>query len=146
MNDLDTMVQDIAESTGRVLPTEAEAKSEKKITKSQRIRDYFEDNPEIRNKDVVAALGHFGVTAADVANVKAAVKRKTAKKQSQVKRVSQPPQNGTPQSTTTPFSEEDDSVAIGLDVLEMGIEFVKKSGGISEAMYVLNVIKRIRSI
>ena len=47
----------------------------KELSKAKRIREYLDNHPDARNKDAVESLAEYGVTAADVANVKSHQKR-----------------------------------------------------------------------
>jgi len=111
----------------------------------QRVRDYLSQNPAARNQDVVAALSTFGVTSADVANAKTAMKKKskkakrrTSKSASKSKQTQRKPSSG---NATVSVDAK-----IELDLLETGVEFVRKAGGMSEAQRILNLISRIRSL
>ncbi len=58
-----------------------------KSNKSQKIRDYFAENPEAKAKDVVTALGAKGVTVTEslVYGVKGAMKERAKRKKRVVK-------------------------------------------------------------
>ncbi len=156
-HDLDTLVDSAPK------PSPKANKSGKGMSKSERIRRYLSDNPEARNKDVAEALAGHGVKPADVGNVKQQLKKKAEGGMSGTgpSRRGRPPKTGAGAAAKAMAAAKDSNdspigsmsggnssldVAIGLDVLDSGIEFVKKSGGVSEAMYALNVIKRIKSL
>ena len=155
--DLDTLVESAPK------PAAKSGKNGKDLSKSERIRRFLSDHPESRNKDVAEALASHGVKPADVGNVKQQLKKKAEKGNTGAgpSRRGRPPKTGAgaaakaiagaKESNETPIGSLSNGnnsldVAIGLDVLDSGIEFVKKSGGVSEAMYALNVIKRIKSL
>jgi len=118
-------------------------KMTKPISKVQRVRDYFKKNPAARNRDVVAALTEFGVSSADVANAKSALKKKKTKRGS-TKSASQSKQaQSKPRSAKSRVSID---ARIEVDLLDLGVEFVKKAGGMNEAQHILNLISRIRSL
>jgi hypothetical protein len=133
MNDLNSLVESATKSSGHLLSAKREV-----LSKSERIRQYLDRNPEARNKDVVDALKEFKVTPADVSNAKAQLKKKGAKQKSSGK---------VEAKTTVPKKPEVVlDATINLDILDAGIEFINKAGGINEAQYALNVIKRIKSL
>ena len=51
-------------------------------SKSKRVQEFLRANPQARNRDVVEALKEFGVTAADVSNAKAQLKKKYTRRRS----------------------------------------------------------------
>ena len=115
----------------------------KKISKSERIRQYMRQHPEARNKDISAALAQHGVTPADVGNVKTQLKQKAAKER---QAVSPTPRTETSTAAIGTAPQTDSDATIGMDVLEAGVEFIRKAGGINEAQYTLTLIRRIRSL
>lgn len=160
VNSLDEMVEEAARTLGVEIPEEMPEeeqndKNGKPISKSQRVRDYLEANPEARNKDVAADLEPYGVRPADVANTKAIMKKKEAKKAK--KRAAAAGKaaladksdsavgsaaSGPAASGVMPEIE----ATVQLHLLEAGVEFVRKAGGINEAQHILGVIRRIRSL
>jgi len=113
----------------------------KPTSKVQRVRDYFEENPAARNRDVVSALTKFGVTSADVANAKSVLKKK---KRGSTKSASNSKQAQSKSKSVQ--SRVSIDARIEVDLLDVGIEFIKKAGGMNEAQHILNLISRIRSL
>lgn len=114
----------------------------KELSKAQRIRLYMENNPGVRNKEVVEALKHYSVTAADVANVKSIAKKQGGKEsRSYVPEVSAPRAARTEASTgmTNP------GASITLPELEAGVAFVKAAGSIMRAKHLLIIIEQIKA-
>lgn len=116
----------------------------KEPSKARRIRDYVDSHPESRNKDVVEALESYGVTAADVANVKSQQKRKESK----VKKTS------TTKAKATATSSDDSSGTTALTnsgptinwrELDAGVAFVKAAGSIQRAQHLLIIIEQIKA-
>ena len=146
MHSLDEMVEEIARHQGVELPesmAEDQDGGDKPMSKSARVRQYLEDHPEARNKDIAEALAPHGVRPADVANTKAQMKRKAAK--------NSPPKPAAAAASVAPKSPESSSeptidATIQLDLLEAGMEFIRKAGGVNEAQHVLNIVRRIRSL
>lgn len=117
--------------------------TKKTVSKSQRVRDFLEQHPEARNRDVAEALASHGVRAADVANVKANLKKKAGK--AKVKKVSR--SAATPKAAAATSTEPATvNASVPLDLLDRGIEFVRVAGGLNEAQHLLNVIKRIKNL
>ncbi len=148
MNDLNALVETAVKSAPHNAPKPS-ATNEAAISKSERVRRYLIQHPESRNKDVVQALAKFGVTVADVGNAKNQLKKK-ASKSAQGKRTATVVKSNADKASTAKIPSEPKPVildaSIGLDVLEAGIEFINKAGGLNEAQYALNVIRRIKSI
>jgi hypothetical protein len=114
----------------------------KELSKAQRIRLYMENNPGVRNKEVVEALKHYSVTAADVANVKSIAKKQGGKEsRSYVPEVSAPRASRAESSTgmTNP------GASITLPELEAGVAFVKAAGSIMRAKHLLIIIEQIKA-
>ena len=99
----------------------------KEPSKAQRIRRFLEENPEVRNKDVVDALAEYQITAADVANVKSIAKRATQKSAPTHREPRKP--IAEPRATTTTVSTA--GPAITLPELEAGVAFVKAAGSVT---------------
>ncbi len=153
MNDLNSLVEEAVKSapSAAIATKSNQSGSDTGMNKSQRVREYLKKNPEARNKDVSDALADFGVTPADVGNAKSQMKKKAAKKRATS--VSKPAKAGTPASgpakpagSSVSAKEISIDAKIGLDVLDAGIEFVNRAGGLNEAQYALNVIRRIKSL
>lgn len=118
---------------------EEEAVESKPLSKSARVREYLKEHPNARNKEVAKILSQYGVRPADVANVKAILKKKA-----ELNPVAQTEPPSSAPSSNAASAMIDASVQ--LDLLENGIEFVRKAGGVNEALHVLGVIRRIRSL
>lgn len=150
MNSLEQLVEDAAEAKGFNMAEHdrTTAESDKPISKSARIRDFMKQNPEARNVDIAKALEVYGVKTADVANVKAQLKRKAGKPGKSKMNVRAVKTNK-PDVAAAPANEAAEpaiEATIQLDLLESGVEFIRKAGGINEAIHVLGVIRRIRSL
>jgi len=113
----------------------------KELSKAKRIREHMDKHPEARNKDIVDALGGFGVTAADVANVKSQMKRaegKASSKASAPKPKAAPAAaNSTALTSTGP--------TINWRELDAGVAFVKAAGSIQRAQHLLIIIEQIKA-
>ena len=146
MHSLDEMVEEIARHQGVELPesmAEDQDDGDKPMSKSARVRQYLEEHPEARNKDVAEALAPHGVRPADVANAKAQMKRKAAK-EAPAKAAATPKSVASKPAETA--AEPTIDATIQLDLLEAGMEFIRKAGGVNEAQHVLNIVRRIRSL
>jgi len=108
-------------------------------SKAQRIRDYMEENPEARNKDIVEALRQYKVTAADVANVKSLTKRSAgkrgAKKPVETK-------SSAPRDESTALVPA--GAGVSLTELEAGVAFVQAVGSLTRAKHVLIILETIK--
>jgi len=115
----------------------SESKMSKEPSKAKRIREYLDKHPGSRNKDAVESLGQYGVTAADVANVKSHQKRNegTAKKAT----VSSKPK--TAASSSTGLTSAGPTFLTGL---EAGVAFVKAAGSVQNARHLLIIIEQIK--
>lgn len=113
----------------------------KELSKAKRIREHMDKHPEARNKDIVDALEGFGVTAADVANVKSQMKRaegKASSKASAPKPKAAPAAaNNTALTSTGP--------TINWRELDAGVAFVKAAGSIQRAQHLLIIIEQIKA-
>ncbi|TWU57312.1 hypothetical protein [Rubripirellula reticaptiva] len=128
------------------------------ISKSQRVRDYIAANPKARNKDIVTALGSFGIKVGDVASVKSklrqhgdkpALKRRgrpKGPKKSESKVASDPKPAKSTAKPARPAMVSSTDATVGIDVLEQCVEFIRKAGGIDHAQNALDLIRRIRSL
>lgn len=122
------------------------------ISKSERIRRFLSEHPEARNRDVVGALASFGVSAADVGNVKSQMKKKASGQRRQRRKANEAAKAvaSTPKvEAQTPEKNEalkDVNSGLGIDIIEAGVDFIRRAGGINEAQYVLNLIRQIRSM
>ena len=116
----------------------SESSMSKEPSKAKRIREYLNKHPGARNKDLVESLGEYGVTAADVANVKSHQKRSEEK-----------PRKST--STSRVKSESSVSTAltsngptINWKELDAGVAFVKAAGSVQRAQHLLIIIDKIK--
>jgi hypothetical protein len=119
----------------------SEANMSKELSKAKRIREYIDSNPGARNKDVVEALGDYGVTAADVANVKSQQKRKEGKSKktpAAVKAKSEP-------ATAASTALTSNGPTINWRELDAGVNFVKAAGSIQRAQHLLIIIEQIKA-
>lgn len=111
----------------------------KDLSKAQRIRQYLEDHPESRNRDIVEALKQYKVTAADVANVKSLMKRTGGKPSGR---------KGAETKSSTTRSESTALVPAGAGMsiaeLEAGVEFVKTVGSVTRAKHLLIILESIK--
>lgn len=109
------------------------------LSKSKRIQEYLRSHPEARNRDVVSALAEFGVTAADVSNAKAQLKRKTIRRRSRAAVVTA---TTTPDGTVVPAEE----TKISLAEIEATIDFVQAVGGLARAQQLLAIVQQIQQM
>ena len=114
--------------------------SREQPSKSQRIQDYIRANPQSRNRDVVEALKEFGVTAADVSNAKAHMKKKYTRRRSRAA-VVVPPSLAGPEDGNSSSSN-----SISISEIEATIDYVQSVGGIGRAQQLLAIIQQIREI
>ena len=108
-------------------------------SKSKRIQEYLRANPQSRNRDVVEALKEFGVTAADVSNAKAQLKKKYTRRRSRAAAVVVASVGGSEGN-----SESNNSIAIS--EIEAAIDYVQAVGGIGRAQQLLAIIQQIQEI
>ncbi len=116
----------------------SETSMTKEPSKAKRIREYLNKHPEARNKDAVEALGDFGVTAADVANVKSHQKRSesTPRKSAASSRTKSETSSSTALTSSGP--------TINWNELEAGVAFVKAAGSVQRAQHLLIIIDQIK--
>ena len=125
--------------------------ADKEQSKSQRVRDYLQANPDAANLDVVAALQDYGVRYGDVTSVKNQMKKKAgkagakgngrtkaAKKAAGAKRKS-PGRPARAKSTATSTATSG-----GMPAIQAGVRFVEEAGGIKQADEILSLIRTIR--
>ena len=112
----------------------SENRMTKEPSKAKRIREYLDKHPGARNKDAVESLGQYGVTAADVANVKSHQKRTGAvtKKSSA---------SAKPKAASTALTSAGPTFLTGL---EAGVAFVKAAGSVQNARHLLIIIEQIK--
>ncbi len=111
----------------------------KEPSKAKRIREYLDKHPEARNKDAVESLGAYGVTAADVANVKSHQKRTEGPT-----RTSAPAQPKARSEVTQSTSLTSSGPTINWKELEAGVAFVKAAGSVQRAQHLLIIIDQIK--
>lgn len=126
--------------------------ADKEQSKSQRVRDYLQANPDAANLDVVAALQDYGVRYGDVTSVKNQMKKKSnkvgargngrtkaARKATGAKRktAGRPP---AAKSTAAPAT----LTSGGMPAIQAGVRFVEEAGGIAQADEILSLIRTIR--
>jgi hypothetical protein len=113
----------------------------KEPSKAQRIRAYMEAHPEARNKDIVAALDKYEVKAADVANVKAHMKRvsgdTTPRKRGPVPAI--------PSSAAANVIPAGGFPNVNLKHLEAAVDFVKLVGSVQDAQHLLIIVDRVKN-
>lgn len=114
--------------------------SREKPSKSQRIQEYLSANPQARNRDCVEALSEFGVTAADVSNAKAQLKKKFTRRRSRGVAV-----------VAAGISAENGQVgdganSISLSEIDAAIEYVQSVGDINRAQQLLLILQQIRDL
>jgi hypothetical protein len=112
----------------------------KELSKAKRIREYLDNHPGSRNKDAVEALGEYGVTAADVANVKSHQKRTqgSAKKSSSSSKAKPTTETSSSNALTN------NGPTINWKELEAGVAFVKAAGSVQRAQHLLIIIDQIK--
>lgn len=115
--------------------------SREQPSKSMRVQEYMRANPQARNRDVVEALAEYGVTAADVSNAKAQLKKKVSRRRS---RASVTAAVAAAPGGDVPVSDSNNTISI--DELEAAIEYVQTVGGLSRAMQLLAVVQQIRTL
>jgi hypothetical protein len=134
------------------------------LSKSQIVRQYLSENPDARNKEVAQALAASGVTAADVANVKAIDKKKLASGTGKVagkpgKKVkargsmlqgaerlpaipAESIANGAPEGRRN--GRRTSGAEIALADLDAGLAFIEAVGSVERGKQVIELIERIR--
>jgi anion-transporting ArsA/GET3 family ATPase len=120
-------------------PSSESNRMSKEPSKAQRIRAYMEANPEARNKDIVEALDKYDVKAADVANVKAHIKR-TGGEKTPAKRGPVPSTAGAPAASTGSGFPN-----VNLKHLEAAVDFVKLVGSVQDAQHLLIIVERVKN-
>lgn len=109
-------------------------------SKSKRVQEYLRANPQARNRDVVIALEEHGVTAADVSNAKAQLKKKYTRRRSRAAAVV-----AATVSTGEALSDEANA-SISMVEIEAAIDYVQAVGGISRAQQLLAIIQQIQQM
>ncbi len=116
-----------------------ESSMSKEPSKAKRIREYLDKHPGARNKDAVESLGAYGVTAADVANVKSHQKRTEG-----TTRSSAPVQSKARPEVSNSTSLTSSGPTINWKELEAGVAFVKAAGSVQRAQHLLIIIDQIK--
>ncbi len=116
------------------------AVSQEQPSKSKRVQDYLRANPQSRNRDVVEALSDFGVTAADVSNAKAQLKKKYTRRRSRAAAVV------AASVTTGEQVAEESHVSISIVELEATVDYVQSVGGIARAQQLIAIIQQIQAL
>ncbi|MEM7478328.1 MAG: hypothetical protein AAF483_25375, partial [Planctomycetota bacterium] len=111
--------------------------SREQPSKAKRVQEYLRANPQARNRDVVEALKEFGVTAADVSNAKAQLKRKYKRRRSRAAVV-------VAASVSGAENNPEDINSISISEIEAAIDYVQSVGGISRAQQLLSIIQQIQ--
>lgn len=112
--------------------------SREQPSKSMRVQEFLRSNPEARNRDVVEALAEFGVTAADVSNAKAQMKKKGSRQRSRAS------VSAAVAAAAGAQPNSDANTSISIVELEATIEFVQSVGGLARAMKLLTVVQQIQ--
>lgn len=122
------------------------AVSDKNPSKSQRVRYFLEAQPEARNRDVVEALSEYGVTAADVSNAKAQLKRKgdSPSKRGRPSAASAPMAVPAAKSSITATQSSGGSIA--MNEIEAALTFVREIGSLDRAKQLLVIIQQIQQL
>lgn len=121
-------------------PRRYELVSQEQPSKSQRVQEYLGAHPRARNRDVVEALKEFGVTAADVSNAKAQLKKKYTRRRSRAAAVVAASVTG----GGPPLEEANRSISIS--EIEAAMDYVQSVGGIVRAQQLLAIIQQIQEL
>ena len=127
-----------SEEESETISESSETNMTKEPSKAKRIREYLNKHPGARNRDAVDALGEYGVTAADVANVKSHQKRSgsTPRKSTASTKTKSEASSSTALTSTGP--------TINWNELEAGVAFVKAAGSVQRAQHLLIIIDQIK--
>jgi len=121
-----------------------ESSMSKEPSKAKRIREFLDLHPESRNRDAVESLGQYGVTAADVANVKSHIKRtEGSSRSSRSSRASSTATKSRPE-TNNSTSMTSSGPTINWKELDAGVAFVKAAGSVQRAQHLLIIIAEIK--
>ena len=110
----------------------------KEPSKAKRIREYLDKHPGARNKDAVESLGAYGVTAADVANVKSHQKRTEGSSRKSASSTK------TKSEATSSTALTSNGPTLNWKELEAGVAFVKAAGSVQRAQHLLIIIDQIK--
>ena len=114
--------------------------SREQPSKSKRVQEFLRANPQTRNRDVVEALAEFGVTAADVSNAKAQLKKKYTRRRSRAAAVV------AASVTAGDVVPEEVNSSISIAEIEATIDYVQAVGGIARAQQLLAIIQQIQEM
>lgn len=123
--------------------------SDKNLSKSQRVRLYMDENPDARNRDVVTALAEYGVTAADVSNAKAHLKRKgdvPAKRGRPAASAVVTATTSAPKPAAADTSAPAATGTIAMNELDAAVNFVRQIGSLERAKQLLVIIQQIQTL
>ena len=109
-------------------------------SKSQRVQEFLRANPQARNRDAVKALEEFGVTAADVSNAKAQLKKKYTPRRSRAAAVVA----GT--VAASEIDTDDPNSSISIVEIDATIDYVQSVGGIARAQQLLAIMQQIQQM
>jgi hypothetical protein len=122
------------------------AVSDKNPSKSQRVRDYLEAQPEARNRDVVEALSEYGVTAADVSNAKAQLKRKGDTPSKRGRPSASAASTPAPSSKSGADTMQAAGGSIAMNEIDAALTFVREIGSLDRAKQLLVIIQQIQQL
>lgn len=121
--------------------------SDKNLSKSQRVRLFMEENPDARNRDVVTALAEYGVTAADVSNAKAHLKRKGDVPAKRGRPAASASEATPPVAKAAPAdSSQTATGSIAMNELDAAVTFVRQIGSLERAKQLLVIIQQIQTL
>ncbi|MGN6545554.1 MAG: hypothetical protein ACTHK7_10940 [Aureliella sp.] len=124
------------------------AVSDKNLSKSQRVRNFLDAHPEARNRDVVEALSEYGVTAADVSNAKAQLKRKgdAPAKRGRPAASAAAPSAPASSAATSDASASASGGSIAMHEIDAALKFVREIGSLDRAKQLLVIIQQIQQL
>ena len=122
----------------RAIRETSESSMTKEPSKAKRIREYLDKHPGARNKDAVESLGAYGVTAADVANVKSHQKRTEGSSRKGASSTKTRPESTSSTALTS------NGPTLNWKELEAGVAFVKAAGSVQRAQHLLIIIDQIK--
>lgn len=119
--------------------------TDKNPSKSQRVRDFLTAQPNARNRDCVEALAEYGVTAADVSNAKAQLKRQGSRSGKR----GRPAASSASSAATAKVAAETSNASggsIGMSEIDAALSFVRQIGSIDRAKQLLVIIQQIQQL
>ena len=139
---------DAGQSDHDFFHTMSRVMTDKNPSKSQRVRDFLTAQPNARNRDCVEALAEYGVTAADVSNAKAQLKRQGASSSKRGRPASA--NSTTPATTASPKASVETGNgtggSIGMSEIDAALSFVRQIGSIDRAKQLLVIIQQIQQL